>query len=250
MTIAEKEMFPWEVFHENSKNSSIVFQGLGEEAVLELMRETSTSLKYLGYPRIKLPRRYPRPAMSLLSSLKKRRSAFDATSIALELSDLGLLLDCSCGITADGPDPSRPLRAYPSAGAMFPNEVYVFARNIVGLEKTVFHFELAERELTRICGESEAQILTCAFAQPELLSKCSAAIFICGCFDRVVRKYGERGYRFALIEAGHIAQNISLVASALKRKAAPIGGFYDRIVDRLLDLDGTTVSTIYAVLIG
>jgi SagB-type dehydrogenase family enzyme len=214
------------------------------------MRETSMSLRYLGYPRVKLPADYALPGLSLVGSIKGRRSALEMPKVPLPLSELSLLLDYSCGILTEGTEHTRPLRASPSAGAMFPEEIFIYAQEITGLEKAVFHFELEERELARICSDVEAKILSTAFAQSELFSNCSAAIFICGCFDRVVRKYGERGYRFALIEAGHIAQNLCLLASALERKATPVGGYYDRIVDRLLDLDGINVSTIYTVLIG
>jgi SagB-type dehydrogenase family enzyme len=63
-------------------------------------------------------------------------------------------------------------------------------------------------------------------------------------------KYGLRGYRFALLEAGHVVQNIALAATALRIPALPLGGFYDRRVDDVVGADGLDEATVYAVLLG
>ena len=63
-------------------------------------------------------------------------------------------------------------------------------------------------------------------------------------------KYGERGYRFALLEAGHAAQNMLLAATALALAALPLGGFYDRRLDELVGADGLDEATLYAIALG
>jgi nitroreductase len=63
-------------------------------------------------------------------------------------------------------------------------------------------------------------------------------------------KYGLRGYRFVLLEAGHLAQNVLLVCEGLRLAAVPIGGFYDRPLDDLLGADGVNESILYAVCLG
>jgi SagB-type dehydrogenase family enzyme len=63
-------------------------------------------------------------------------------------------------------------------------------------------------------------------------------------------KYGLRGYRFTLLEAGHLVQNVLLSCTALGLAAVPIGGFYDRPVDELLGVDGVNESVVYAVSLG
>ncbi len=78
----------------------------------------------------------------------------------------------------------------------------------------------------------------------------AAVILITAVFQRTTFKYGERGYRFALIEAGHVAQNIDLVAGALHLPAANLGGFFDRELEALLDIDGVEQSLVYAVALG
>jgi SagB-type dehydrogenase family enzyme len=69
-------------------------------------------------------------------------------------------------------------------------------------------------------------------------------------FWRTRFKYGLRGYRFALLEAGHVVQNVLLACTALGLAAVPVGGFYDRPVDALLGADGVNESVVYAVSLG
>jgi SagB-type dehydrogenase family enzyme len=86
--------------------------------------------------------------------------------------------------------------------------------------------------------------------QSDIGQNASLIVFITAVFERSVFKYGDRGYRFIFLEAGHVAQNINLVATALGLGSVNIGGFFDREIDEFLDLDGVTHSTIYMVAIG
>ena len=63
-------------------------------------------------------------------------------------------------------------------------------------------------------------------------------------------KYGARAYRFALMEAGHVGQNLLLAAAALGLDAVPLGGFYDRNVDAFLGVDGIYEASLYLVPVG
>jgi SagB-type dehydrogenase family enzyme len=78
----------------------------------------------------------------------------------------------------------------------------------------------------------------------------SLIILITAVFERSTIKYGDRGYRFALLEAGHVAQNINLVANALGLGSINLGGYFDRRADDFLGIDGLTHSTIYMAGIG
>jgi SagB-type dehydrogenase family enzyme len=75
-------------------------------------------------------------------------------------------------------------------------------------------------------------------------------ILVAAIFGRARFKYGLRGYRFALLEAGHVAQNLLLAAAALGLAAVPLGAFYDRRTDEFLRLDGVNESTLYTVALG
>jgi SagB-type dehydrogenase family enzyme len=71
-----------------------------------------------------------------------------------------------------------------------------------------------------------------------------------GVFERTILKYGERGYRFVLLEVGHIAQNLCLLAEEMGLGAVCLGGFYDREVETVLGIDGTDESILYLVAVG
>jgi SagB-type dehydrogenase family enzyme len=90
-----------------------------------------------------------------------------------------------------------------------------------------------------------SEAISARLAQPEIARDASLIIFITALFERATTKYGERGYRFALLEAGHVGQNLALVASALDVAAMSVGGYFDYLIDELIEIDGITHSTVY-----
>ena len=76
------------------------------------------------------------------------------------------------------------------------------------------------------------------------------SVVVTAMFWRSRFKYGARGYRFALLEAGHLAQNAVLASTALDLPALPLGGFYDRRLDRLVGADGLDEATVHAIVLG
>ena len=75
-------------------------------------------------------------------------------------------------------------------------------------------------------------------------------IFVVAVFERSTFKYADRGYRFAFLEAGHFAQNISLTAAAMQLGTVSIGGYYDRRIDEFLGMNGTDQSVVLALAVG
>jgi SagB-type dehydrogenase family enzyme len=82
------------------------------------------------------------------------------------------------------------------------------------------------------------------------MASSSALFIITGLFQRTVFKYNARGYRFVLLEAGHVVQNLALTSTALELGLTPLGGFHDRDIDRLLQIDGVNHSSIYMAALG
>ena len=78
----------------------------------------------------------------------------------------------------------------------------------------------------------------------------SFAIVMTATFYRNQMKYGERGYRYILLEAGHIGQNIYLSSQAVGLRCCSIVGSCDKNIEKLLDIDGITESVIYSVMVG
>jgi SagB-type dehydrogenase family enzyme len=190
------------------------------------------------------------PPLPLAEAILERRteSAFGPDPIGLQ--DLSSLLIGGYGATER---PSgvgdRRLRMVPSAGALYPLELYVHVRAVTGLEPGLYHFQATCGLLQRL-SPLPAEDIARAFVQPHVIASAAVVILITAVFRRTTFKYGERGYRFALIEAGHVAQNIDLVATALRLPAANLGGFFDRELESFLDIDGVEQSLVYAVAIG
>ena len=111
------------------------------------------------------------------------------------------------------------------------------------------HFDPFASRLEILHAAREADVRA-ALVDPGLVDRAAALVVVTAFFWRTRFKYGARGYRFVLIEAGHVAQNMLLAATALGLDALPVGGYYDRRLDALVGADGLDEATVYAVLIG
>jgi SagB-type dehydrogenase family enzyme len=242
--------FVWQLYHENSKGTRFR-RPAAEATLLEWQSKLAPSLSYAGHPLVALPA--PQElACSLDRALRERSSAatFGASSISLQ--GVSTILQHAYGMVrpsrTPGEFPFGP-RGVPSAGALYPLELYVHAASVTGLPPGIYHFEPASNAMRRFIDGDCSGRLAALLAQPAL-ARAAATVFTTVLFERTVGKYGERGYRFALIEAGHVAQNMALCAAALGLSGTPIGGFFDYAVDELLGLDGVNHSTVYLFALG
>lgn len=194
------------------------------------------------------------PAKPFGDVVQARRSERAFSGIPLQLSDVGTLLHAAYGTTHEldvgAPGLGPQLRSVPSGGALFPLEVYVLVWRVDGLEPALYHFDPLRRVLERLRqGELEEDVRA-AMVYDDVALECAALFVVSAMFWRTRFKYGLRGYRFALLECGHLAQNLLLAATALDLAAVPLGGFYDRRLDELLRIDGVNESVLYAVATG
>jgi SagB-type dehydrogenase family enzyme len=241
----------WELFHENSKIGQYS-RALSDQEVLERMREFHESLPFEGYPIIDLPRSLAPLQCPLVEAITARVSARDMAPCPLTLENLATLLRYGYGITRDnqGTTFPRPLRAVPSGGALYPLELFVHSAHLDGFQAGLYHYNPSRHQLRLLRQKDETSALAEALVQPEVAHGASLIVFITAVFERSIFKYGDRGYRFILLEAGHLAQNLNLVATGLGLGCLNIGGFFDRRVDDLLGLDGLTHATLYLVAVG
>jgi SagB-type dehydrogenase family enzyme len=170
----------------------------------------------------------------------------------LSLEQTSTLLHYCYGVTREneGTEFPRPFRVVPSGGALYPLEIYFHSTRVEGLESGLYHYNPARNSLRLLRYGDESRRLSEALVQRNLALDTSLLIFITAMFQRSVFKYGDRGYRFALLEAGHVAQNLALTATAMQLGCLTIGGYSDRQIDDLLGIDGISHSTIYMAGIG
>lgn len=178
--------------------------------------------------RIDLPQPRLKGKMSLEEAIKLRRSKRSYSPKELSLEQIGQLVWSAQGIT----DKVRGFRAAPSAGALYPLEIYVVRSD--GL----FHYGPGDHSLVRLSHEDLRQKLARAALWQGFIGQAPVNIVITGVYERVTSKYGERGLRYVDIEVGHAAQNIHLQAVALGLGSVPVGAFNDKAVKDVLSLPG------------
>jgi SagB-type dehydrogenase family enzyme len=243
---------PAEVFHEASRLYPRVADPRAQVRLLEASAELRASSRRATQRRSHLPP-VPLPPGSPLScalgdALLRRRTRRDWGDGDLELPDLAALLRAGYGVTGSAAD--HELRSVPSGGALYPLDLYVVALRVVGIQPALYHFDPLRDVLTRLREVPSSVEIAALSPCPELLLPSAALLVVTASFYRSRFKYGQRGYRFALFEAGHVVQNIVLAAAALDLPALPFGGFYDRRVDALLDADGLEEASTYMLVLG
>ena len=202
---------------------------------------------YPGTKKISLPSPDYR-GMVLEDAIKKRRSVREYSSRPLELNQVSQILFAAQGLTESLH--GRPVRAAPSAGALYPVEVYVIVNNVEGLQKGIYHYSVLDHALELIkVGDSRNAIISAGLKQ-EMLGDSGVTFVLSAIFDRTRHKYGERGIRYVYMEGGHISQNISLQAVSLGLGSVSVGAFLDHKINELIGLDGRREVVIYLHSVG
>jgi SagB-type dehydrogenase family enzyme len=187
------------------------------------------------------------PPVSFSALLARRRSSTGAGHGLLQLRVLGALLEASYSSSVR--EPGVPRRPVPSAGALYPLELYVLALRVETVEPAVLHYDPFRHRLEALAALEPAEV-GAAVLDPAVADSAAALLVVTAMFWRSRFKYGTRGYRFALLEAGHAVQNAVLAAAALRVPALPVGGFYDRKLDALVGADGLDEASVYALVVG
>lgn len=178
---------------------------------------------------IDLPKPRADGALSVERALQQRRTVRDFGRAPLVLQQAGQLLWSAQGIThGDG------LRTAPSAGALYPLNLYLVAGNVTGLGSGVYRYEPERHRLSRVsAGDRRAELARAALEQTWIAR--APAVLVFGAIEsRTTQKYGSRGIGYIYIEVGHAAQNVFLQAEALGLGAAVVGAFADGPVADLL----------------
>ncbi len=186
--------------------------------------------------------------MSVDEAIRARKSERSYGNEPLSLAEAGTLLFHAGGLLSN--DHELPRRSTPSAGGLYPLEIYSIILNVHGLERGVYHYNIARHGLERLSHPVDLERLRSTVFVDGLAETASMAIVITAVFGRTKIKYGERGYRFALLEAGHVVQNLLLMTTALHLGSCPIGGFVDDYINDLVDVDGLDEATLYLVFVG
>jgi SagB-type dehydrogenase family enzyme len=231
------------LFHVNSEPwlNETAYRGSGYVQEFKEHREA---------PRTALPP--PRP--SRIAGVAAQRTSVRAfLPVSMSTAEVSTLLHAAYGVVevaALEGGGAFLRRSVPSAGGLYPLELYPMLRRVEGVAEGVHHFDArgAGLELVRPgeWGAAAAEVFyTWPFVAEANLIVCFAAVF-----DRCQKKYGPRGYRYVLLEAGHAAQNLCLAAEELGLATLCMGGFRDRALNTLLGLDVPREGVVYTVAVG
>ncbi|MFC5775865.1 SagB/ThcOx family dehydrogenase [Ectobacillus antri] len=207
-----------------------------------------TELEFKTYPRfpaIELNSNYITSTMSLVEALQGRESLRTSSEEILTFEKLSYILKYSFGLKNIT---QKNRRYYPSAGARFPLECYILINNCERIEKGIFHYNVLDDTLEILSKGNFREQIEDIFGF-EWIRESQAVIFLAAQLGRTIVKYGERGYRFALIEAGHAMQNFCLLSRSVNLSTTTVGGFADHKVSRLLRFSKDKEIPLYSAVI-
>lgn len=203
---------------------------------LLLLSLVSSGLMAQGKHIIDLPKPTQAGQYSLGQLLQQRRSLREYSAQPVSLAQVSQLLWAAQGITD-----SRGFRTAPSAGALYPLELYVVAGNVTDLEAGVYHYQIQNHRLAQhVAGDKRKALAQAAYMQ-SWLSDAPVVFVFSADYKRTSKKYGTRAKRYVQMEVGHAAQNLFLQAGDLDLGSVVVGAFYDDAVAELLQLPSELV---------
>lgn len=186
--------------------------------------------------------------VGLWEAIAGRRSRRDFSGEPIALAELGQLLWATQGLS--GSVPGFELRTTASAGALYPNESYVIAREVTDLPTGAHHYLVREHALGMLSeGDFSAELAQACLGQ-DWMRGAAATIVWGAVVARAAWKYQNRAYRYLYLDAGHLGAQLQLACQALGLISCNIGAFLDNEVAALLGLDGRAEVVVYLTAVG
>ncbi|MDI6641699.1 MAG: SagB/ThcOx family dehydrogenase [Elusimicrobiota bacterium] len=184
---------------------------------------------------IKLPAPEYRGKVSVEEAIFRRRSIRRYKNDPLTLQEVSQLLWSAGGKTIDGI--TGATRSYPSAGGIYPLEIYLVSGNVKGLSAGIYRYNWKQHSLSLIkSGDVRNQLMLATYGQ-QMVSQAPVSLVFTAIYERTTRHYGERGrVRYVSMDLGHAGQNVHLQAEALGLGTVVIGAFHDETVKSILGI--------------
>jgi SagB-type dehydrogenase family enzyme len=182
-------------------------------------------------PIVRLPQPRTRGEVSLEEALARRRSVRAFADRPLALAEVAQLLWSAQGVTS-----ASGGRTAPSAGALYPLELFVVAGDVTDLAPGIYRYRPASHDLARVAEGDHRRALAAAALGQSSPAGAPVVFVITGVYERTTGKYGDRGVRYVHVEAGLAAENLCLAAAAEGLGAVVVGAFDDARVGEVLGL--------------
>lgn len=233
-------------FHKSTNNTSLFLHSSVKE-----MPESWLKIHFKTYPRLeRVELKKPKNTSFLAGIMRTRRSIRKFDGRPISNSDLSYILYSPAGIIYPNEQINNTRRPYPSAGARYPLEIYPLVLNGREIEKGLYHYNVLEHSLEIIFKQEMSTTLSRLMGGEKWPINACVVFIITGVLDRTRTKYKDRGYRYILLEAGHLAQNIMLISEELHMGSCAIGGYIDNEVNKLLDIQHTKEVALYLIVVG
>ena len=190
------------------------------------------------------------PEVDLRLAVEARESVRRYTEQPLSLADLSYLLWCTQGVRGVQ-GTYATFRNVPSAGARHAFETYLLVNRVEGLQPGLYRFLALEHKLVAVHLEPGiAAAVAKACLDQVMVQRCATTFIWVAVTERMTWRYGQRGYRYMHLDAGHVCQNLYLAAGSIGGGACAIAAFSDEDMNRLLGLDGEDQFVIYLATMG
>lgn len=189
--------------------------------------------------------------ISLRSAIENRKSIRRYTSQSLSLTELSWLLWCTQGVKEVLTTPVT-LRTVPSAGARHAIETFLLINNVEGIQPGLYRYLATQHILLLIDIESKSisDEFTKACLDQKHVKNSAVTFYWVTAIYRMKWRYGERGYRYIHLDAGHICQNLYLAAENIGCGVCAIAAYEDKELNDLLNLDGEDYFVVYLATLG
>ncbi|MDD1728508.1 MAG: SagB/ThcOx family dehydrogenase [Methanospirillum sp.] len=195
------------------------------------------------------PPEIPMDPVLLGDIMEMRRTVREYSNEDLKKWELSLMLHYTQGISEEGG--SHHLRNVPAAGGLHPFETYIVVNRVDGLEPGIYRYLPLDHALVReTCHVGGEEAIAASCRRPELVKHAAVTFVWIAVPDRILWKFGSRGWRYLFIEAGHICQNLYLIATALGCGTCAIGSYHDDKINCALGIDGVEQFCIYLATVG
>jgi SagB-type dehydrogenase family enzyme len=188
--------------------------------------------------------------VDLRALIEQRRTSRNYTAEPLSMAELSHLLWCTQGVQ-DVRGSYATVRTVPSAGARHAFETYLLVNAVEDVEHGIYRYLASAHQLIRLpLGEGLTPRITRACMNQEQVARSAVTFMWVAVAERMCWRYGERGYRYMLLDAGHVCQNLYLAAEVIGCGVCAIAAYDDVALNRELELDGAELFVIYVASLG
>ncbi|HUV15385.1 MAG TPA: SagB/ThcOx family dehydrogenase [Pelolinea sp.] len=205
-----------------------------------------------GAQMIKLPdgKSLKLDAQDFIRLVDRRETLRNYSDKPLSLEELVYLLWGTQGVKSVTDKPVSK-RTVPSAGSRHAFETYLLVNRVDGLPPGLYRYMALEHQLARLdVSEKISDILTEACLNQPHVKNSAVTFFWAAVPLRMVWRYCQRGYRYMYLDAGHVCQNLYLLAESIHCGVCAIAAYDDDLVNQALGLDGEDQFAIYIATLG